>query len=88
MIASREYIQQGEDLFLVCLTRFANARFSWLLEGVPQKEANASVLHVVNSSETSLGKYTCRASMENGLPVASASMIVKRFGKLTIWKSL
>lgn len=83
VLASREYIQQGENLFLVCLTRLTNARFSWLLEGDPLKAANASVLQVLNSSEASLGNYTCVASAEDGLTVASASVIVRTFGKLT-----
>lgn len=81
MVASREYIQQGENFFLVCLTRLANIRFSWLHKGELQN--NTGVLRVMNASDGDLGIYTCIvATSEDDSAVASASIVVRRFGTL------
>ena len=83
VVASREYIQQGENLFLVCLIRVANIRFTWFKEGklLTVPVTGPGVLQVPNTSDSDLGNYTCRATTDNASPVAFASIIVKRFGK-------
>lgn len=80
VLASREYIQQGEKLFLVCLTRLTSITFTWFHKG---KTLNSSkgVLQISNSSEATLGNYTCRATAEDASAVTSASIVVRRFGK-------
>lgn len=80
VVASREYIQQGENFFLVCLTRLANIRFSWLHKGELQN--NTGVLQVMNASDDDLGIYTCIVATSEDEAVASASIVVRRFGTL------
>lgn len=84
VVASREYIQHGENLFLVCLTRVANTRFTWFKEGklLTVPVAGLGVFQKRNTSDSDLGNYTCRATTDNASAVASASIIVRRFGKL------
>lgn len=84
VLASRAYIQQGENLFLVCLARLSNITFSWFHEGKPLNSSKG-VLHISNSSEATLGNYTCRATAEDASAVTSASVVVRRFGKLTAY---
>lgn len=86
VVASREYIQQGENLFLVCLTRVANIRFTWFKEGklLTIPVAGPGVLQVSNTSDSDLGNYTCRATTDNASAVGFASIIVRRFGKFTM----